>query len=263
MQKSLGHAVRLTAIRSEPYQGAELETQVLPGEALVGLEEKSGFVRVRLEDGLAGWLEEAAFNAGSFTPTHRFNAPRGHAYAEPSVKAQPQARLSWDEPFRLLGTKNEFSLVGLVGGQEGYVVSRLLRDSSGPPLVREPLEAALRMLEAPYLWGGVTAWGLDCSGLVQLAYRLSGQRIPRNSAEQHNFGTTLKREEATRGDLVTFPGHIAFYLGNEQILHANGHHMRVSIDRLDDGYGSQLAEQIQAFVRIPLAVDGKTMEKCA
>lgn len=86
----------------------------------------------------------------------------------------------------------------------------------------DPLSLARSFLGAPYEWGGLTAAGIDCSGLVHLAYRLAGRRVPRDSWQQEEAGTPV--EVPGPGDLVTYGGdradHIAFWLGEGRILHA-------------------------------------------
>jgi hypothetical protein len=86
----------------------------------------------------------------------------------------------------------------------------------------EPLSLARSFLGTPYEWGGLTAAGIDCSGLVHIAYRLAGRQVPRDSWQQEGAGTPIEALEP--GDLVTYGGdradHIAFWLGEGQILHA-------------------------------------------
>jgi hypothetical protein len=86
-----------------------------------------------------------------------------------------------------------------------------------------PLELARTFLGAPYEWGGLSARGIDCSGLVHLAYRLSGRLVPRDASQQDEAGAAV--EEAEVGDLVMYGDpvdHVAFWLGDGRILHATG-----------------------------------------
>ena len=95
-----------------------------------------------------------------------------------------------------------------------------------PPVGSTPLELARAYLGAPYLWGGMTEAGIDCSGLVHMAYRRAGRLVPRDAHEQHDAGAPVA--EPAPGDLVLYadPGkpadHVAFWLGKGRILHATG-----------------------------------------
>jgi cell wall-associated NlpC family hydrolase len=135
---------------------------------------------------------------------------------------------------RIFGQEGQFSKLS----QGGYVITRHLR-----PLIPSAPDAAgiaEMFLHAPYLWGGCTVAGIDCSGLVQMALRMAGHEgVPRDSGDQEKqTGAPLPLELATRGgclrrgDLVFWKGHVAMMLDEERIIHANGHHMRVAIEPL-------------------------------
>jgi cell wall-associated NlpC family hydrolase len=96
------------------------------------------------------------------------------------------------------------------------------------------LKTAKRFLEVPYLWGGRTAQGLDCSALVQLSLAAAGIAVPRDSAPQRtSVGHRVLGDAPPRtGDLVFWPGHVAFAIEDGKIIHANAHHMAVAIEPL-------------------------------
>jgi cell wall-associated NlpC family hydrolase len=108
----------------------------------------------------------------------------------------------------------------------------------------DPIEEARRFLGAPYLWGGMSARGIDCSGLVHMAYRRTGRLVPRDAHQQEEAGTPVDEADARAGDLVAYGSegidhatHIAFWLGDGRILHApdrEGVHAVVEEDEPDD-----------------------------
>ena len=98
------------------------------------------------------------------------------------------------------------------------------------------MKTALRFQNAPYLWGGKTTLGLDCSGLLQLALTRAGIPCPRDTDQQRDaLGHSKGRETEAceKGDLVFFPGHVGFMIDTERLLHANATYMRVTINRLE------------------------------
>jgi cell wall-associated NlpC family hydrolase len=113
-------------------------------------------------------------------------------------------------------------------GYEGWVSDLALEEGEGhfpDPVAQSPLELARTYLGSPYVWGGLSARGIDCSGLVHLSYRLTGRLIPRDAWQQEGAGLPIAETEALPGDLISYGAgaradHIAFWVGTEKILHA-------------------------------------------
>jgi cell wall-associated NlpC family hydrolase len=99
---------------------------------------------------------------------------------------------------------------------------------------KDPVSEALKFLYSPYLWGGRSNAGIDCSGLIQMSFAAIGVSIPRDAdLQEKEIGQILDEEQELRhGDIAFFPGHVGFMLDDMHLLHANAHHMRVSVDPL-------------------------------
>jgi len=107
----------------------------------------------------------------------------------------------------------------------------------------DPVEEARAYLGAPYEWGGMTERGIDCSGLVHMAYRRLGRLVPRDADQQEAAGRPV--EDPSRGDLACYDGHIAFWLSDGRILHASGTAGRV----IEEEHPPELARRVRAYVR--------------
>ena len=212
---------------------AEQADELLFGEAFEVLEIKDGFAFGQaVRDSYVGWVEEDALGEPGPPPTHRVSAPATFAFLEPSIKTPVVHRLSLNALASVEAREGRF--VKLHGS--GWVVSQHLlpigqcRD--------DPAAVALQFLGVPYLWGGRSADGLDCSGLVQQALYACGLACPRDSDQQATLGTGLEigadLAGLHRGDLVFWPGHVGMMLDETRLLHANASAMCVSIEVLTD-----------------------------
>ncbi len=245
-----------SVLRCLPDAESEVVTDVRYGEALYRYDEWGGFVRVATErDHYLGWLVADALSPGVAPPTHRVVAPRGHVFAAPSVKAEPRFRLAHGVMLQVTNDQdNGWSEVVYGPGHRGFVRTRLLASKDDPLPVPDAADIAAfaqTFLHTPYLWGCGDAWGLDCSGFVQHVYAAFGIALPRDADQQAEATRKITRAELRRGDLLFFPGHVAIALDERRFIHANAHHMRVTIDALDaPGYGEGLAEQITKLGRI-------------
>ncbi len=219
------HAARIITasapLRRRPEAGA-WETEALHGEAVAVYEERDGWAWVQLQrDSYVGYLENAALGAPE-TPTHRIAALRTHAYPGPSMKLPAVMALSLGARLRIVGEAGDF----LIGADNRHYWARHLAaiDSLEPDFVA----VAEKFLNAPYLWGGRTSEGVDCSGLTQAALTAAGIAAPRDSDMLEKLGQALAPDAPLqRGDLVFWKGHVGIMRDSATLLHANGYHMAV------------------------------------
>ena len=213
----------IAALRRRPAADAPLETQALYGESLTVFDEAEGWSWVQLgRDGYVGYVESSALGK-SAAPTHRVAALRTHAYPGPSIKLPPLRALGFNACVRIVREAPPF-LIAEDGAH--YYAMHLA------PLEARELDfvaVAERFLESPYLWGGRSSEGIDCSGLAQNALTSAGIAAPRDTDMQEaQLGTPLPEGAALqRGDLVFWKGHIGLMQDATRLIHANGWHMKV------------------------------------
>jgi cell wall-associated NlpC family hydrolase len=114
---------------------------------------------------------------------------------------------------------------------------------------------AVRFLGVPYLWGGITPYGFDCSGLVKTVFGFHGITLPRDSADQRSAGFDVARSSLRPGDLLFFPGHVAIICGGKEFVHASASRGMVAIDSFDPGapnYREDLDNEFEFARRIQL-----------
>jgi hypothetical protein len=237
-----------------PEDGAEVVSEAVYGERLAAYERRGEFRRVATaRDGYLGWAPLRDLGEAVPEATHRFNAPRGHVFTAPKVAAPRLLQLSYGVGLKLEAEEDGWSRVALAEGQ-GYVKAALLTPLAAPlasPVPENLTRFARRLLEAPYLWGGVTAWGCDCSGLVQTVFAAHGVFLPRDADQQRCVGEEVEPGAVQPADLLFFPGHVAISLGGTRFVHANATRMRVSLDDFTvDAYGRRLGEGLARVVRV-------------
>lgn len=207
--------------------GGARDKQMLLGDGFQMLDSRDGWsFGFDLVDGYVGYLRDTALGHHD-PPTHRIRARSSHVYSAPDIKSRELAAVSFFSGLVVDGEQDGFVRLATGGFvPEQHVVALDWRAD-------DPVTVAQAFLGTPYLWGGNSSFGLDCSGLVQLALHAAGRDCARDSDLQVRLGTGIDRDGALRrGDLVFWTGHVGMMLDDRHLIHANAHHMSVATEPL-------------------------------
>jgi hypothetical protein len=216
-------------LHAEP-NGA-IDRELLFGDAFDVIDRRGAWAFGRsAKDGYCGWVE-AVWLGPWVEPTHRIAVRTTWGYGEPDFKIPRTMPLHLTAGVRVLGEQGDWAQIA-VGPGTLWVPARHL--SAGPV---EMVAAARAMLGTPYVWAGNSGFGIDCSGLMQVAANAAGRWAAGDSDLQEAMpGLALTEGAAMEpGDLIFWKGHVALVTGPETMIHANAHHMAVAEERIDEG----------------------------
>lgn len=248
-------------LRLQPDYESPLETQELMGTVVEIVGEKSYWREVVTPQPYRAWctdqglveMNQEELEAYMAAPKVMFMQLYGHIYTKPSLKSATLCDLVGGDIMRFAGRKGRWTKVMLPSGKTGYVPSKELKEHKGfmsiamgegnsetisPETTEAIIAEAEKLVGVPYLWGGMSAKGVDCSGLVRISHIMNGILLPRNASQQIKCGDRVELDQLQRGDLVFFgtPAtdekpmrvtHVGIYLGDGRIIHSS-HRVRIN-----------------------------------
>ena len=221
-------------LRREPRFDAVLDTELLFGETVRVYDDNEGWAWVQADyDSYVGYLPADALSGDIGTATHRVAALRTHIYPAADIKAPPLDLISMNARVAVESFDDQFAQLE---GRRFLVMAHLAETDSK---AEDFVSVAEAFLGTPYLWGGRTSIGLDCSALVQLALQAAGMSAPRDTDMQERaIGSPVPDDSDPtahqRGDLVFWEGHVGIMQDETRLLHANAHHMAVASEPVAD-----------------------------
>lgn len=206
------------------------DRQLVFGAQVTEFERRDGWSFVQAHaDGYVGYVKSAALSHDiGPDPTHVVTNAATHVYSAPDLKSPERLWLSMGVKLHVHEIADAFART-----PAGFVPRQHLEPLDAP--LPDLAETALRLLGCPYLWGGNTSAGIDCSGLVQLACHMAHLACPGDSDQQRRaLGTALADDAPiARNDLFFWPGHVALAVNEADIIHANAHHMAVTTETFE------------------------------
>ncbi|HEY4834650.1 MAG TPA: NlpC/P60 family protein [Bradyrhizobium sp.] len=235
----------IVPLRERPSTDAALSTQALKGERVTVYDRNAeGWAWGQLDsDGYVGWLPDSGLAKPGAAPTHKITAIRTFAFPGPSIKLPPVETLPMGAMVVVTREDGVFAVT-----REGWYLPKphvAVIDYREPDFVT----VAERFVGTPYLWGGKSSFGIDCSGLVQIALNATGTPCLRDSdMQQDSLGRPLYAAESgklQRGDLIFWKGHVAIVRDALTIVHANAHHMATVIENTQEAIARIKGEGIE------------------
>jgi len=268
--------VSVCNIRSKKGHSKELATQSILGTSLRVYAKDGDWFRVQTPDGYLGWLDEGGFTwMDEYTYQEWISASKvmyinnfGLAYEQPSFTSNPVSDLTSGNILKSVGIQGDFLKVQYPDGREGYVPKEAIVNYQTWLATRDPsidniIQTAKSFLGRPYLWGGTSGKGVDCSGYTKMVYYLNGVQLARDASQQVHTGVEIATDNTLKnlkpGDLLFFGSpatstkkerirHVGIYLGNGEFIHSSGD-AGVKIESLYPNTPNFAEKRLKTFMR--------------
>lgn len=262
--------VSVANIRSQPKEPAELASQALLGTPLKIFDKDRYWYQVQTPDNYIGWVEGTTIDRASKAEFDQYQAktkllfskPYGFSYSKPDENGPTISDLTWGDLLVVKDTLKDFYEVMYPDNRKAFVLkNEVIHYQKWKQTVTASeqglVNTATRMMGLPYLWGGTSWKGVDCSGFTRMIYQNNGILLPRDASQQVYVGEEVAFEQLKAGDLLFFGEkattekpekivHVGMWIGNNQFIHSSG---MVKVSSFDKNYSNYDSHNASRYLR--------------